>query len=112
MDKKLVLKVQKGELTEHIIYKKLAGIVKNKAHSGILEKISAEELEHYKVFKSITGKESPPDKFRIFLYVFIARFLGLNFKKRFIEMTGLSLRIASATFLIGLAIRKVFGVDV
>jgi len=85
MDRGLVLKIQKGELTEHIIYKKLSGIVKNKEHSDLLEKISREELEHYKVFKSITGEESSPDKFRIFLYVFIARLLGLNFGLKLME---------------------------
>ena len=85
MDRGLVLKIQKGELTEHIIYKKLSGIVKNKEHSDLLEKISREELEHYKVFKSITGEESLPDKFRIFLYVFIARLLGLNFGLKLME---------------------------
>ena len=85
MDQELVLKIQKGELTEHIIYKKLAGIIKNIEHSELLEKISREELEHYKVFKSLTGVESSPDKFRIFLYVFIARLLGLNFGLKLME---------------------------
>jgi len=85
MDQKLVLKIQKGELTEHIIYKKLAGIVKNKEHGELLERISREELKHYNVFKSLTGKESSPDNFRIFLYVFIARFLGLNFGLKLME---------------------------
>jgi VIT1/CCC1 family predicted Fe2+/Mn2+ transporter len=43
-------------------------------------------------------------------YISVAK--GLNFRKRFIEMAGLSLSIASATFFIGLAIRKVFGVGI
>jgi VIT1/CCC1 family predicted Fe2+/Mn2+ transporter len=43
-------------------------------------------------------------------YISVAK--GLNFKKRFIEMAGLSLSIAFATFFIGLAIRKVFGVEI
>lgn len=85
MDQKLVLEIQKGELTEHIIYKKLAGIVKKKEHRELLERISAEEFEHYKVFKSFTGEECQPNKFRIFLYVFIARFLGLNFGLKLME---------------------------
>lgn len=85
MDRKLVLKIQKGELTEHIIYKKLAKIVKNKGHSELLDKISKDELDHYNVFKSLTGKEILPDKFRIFLYFFMARFLGLNFSLKLME---------------------------
>lgn len=85
MDRRLVLKIQKGELTENAIYKKLAGIVKNKEHSRLLERISKEEFEHYKIFKSLTGEECSPDKFRIFLYTFIARFLGLNFGLKLME---------------------------
>lgn len=37
---------------------------------------------------------------------------NLNFKKRFLEMAGLSLTIAVINFIIGIAIRKVFGVDI
>ncbi|MDD5496471.1 MAG: VIT1/CCC1 transporter family protein [Candidatus Omnitrophica bacterium] len=85
MDRKLVLRIQRGELTEHVIYRKLAGIVKNRGHRELLERISGDELEHYKVFKSLTGEESSPDKFRIFLYVFLARFLGLNFGLKLME---------------------------
>lgn len=85
MDKELVLKAQKGELTEHIIYKRLAGIIKNKEHSALLERISNDEFEHYKVFKDITGEESYPDRFRIFSFLLISRFLGLNFGLKLME---------------------------
>ncbi|MDD4183231.1 MAG: rubrerythrin family protein, partial [Candidatus Omnitrophica bacterium] len=37
---------------------------------------------------------------------------GLNFKKRFLEMAGISLGIAVINFFIGFLIRKTFGVDV
>jgi VIT1/CCC1 family predicted Fe2+/Mn2+ transporter len=43
-------------------------------------------------------------------YISVAK--GLDFKKRFIEMAGLSLSIAVATFFIGLAMRKIFGVEI
>jgi len=43
-------------------------------------------------------------------YISVAK--GLNFKKRFAEMAGLSLSIACATFFIGLAIRKIFSVEI
>lgn len=43
-------------------------------------------------------------------YVSVAK--GLNFKKRFFEMAGLSLSITAITFFVGLLIRKVFGVEV
>jgi len=42
-------------------------------------------------------------------YISVAK--GLNFKKRFLEMAGISLGIAAVNFLIGLAVRKIFGID-
>ena len=43
-------------------------------------------------------------------YISVAK--DLSFKKRFLEMAGISLSIAAISFFIGLIIRKVFGVDV
>jgi VIT1/CCC1 family predicted Fe2+/Mn2+ transporter len=43
-------------------------------------------------------------------YISIAK--DLSFKKRFLEMAGLSLSIAVVNFFIGMLIRKAFGVDV
>jgi len=85
VDKESVIKIQKNELTEHIIYKKLAGLVKNNEHRAILERISSEELNHYQVFKGLTGEESAPDKLKVFLFVRICRFLGLNFGLKLME---------------------------
>lgn len=85
MNRELVLKVQKGELTDRIVYKKLASLVKNGDHRKILERISDDESRHYEAFKKLTGKELAPDRFKIFLYVFISRFLGLNFGLKLME---------------------------
>jgi len=43
-------------------------------------------------------------------YISVAK--GLNFKKRFLEMAGISLGVAAINFLIGLVIRNVFKIDV
>lgn len=43
-------------------------------------------------------------------YISVAK--ELNFKKRFLEMAGISLGVAAINFIIGLAIRKVFGIEV
>ncbi|MDD4894013.1 MAG: VIT1/CCC1 transporter family protein [Candidatus Omnitrophica bacterium] len=85
MNKELILKIQKTELTDHFVYKKLSGLIKINEHSRILARISDDELKHYQTFKSITGEESVPDKFRIFWFVSICRFLGLNFGLKLME---------------------------
>jgi len=53
----------------------------------------------------------------VFLLIFIFNYYvsiakGLKFKNRFLEMAGISLGVAIINFLIGLAMRKVFGIDI
>jgi len=85
MDKELILRIQKSELTDHIVYKQLARFVKAPEHRRILEKISGDEIRHYQAFKNLTVEEVTPDKFKIFLFVVISRFLGLNFGLKLME---------------------------
>jgi len=85
MDKELILKIQKSELTDHVVYKQLAGFVKVPEHHRTLEKISGDEIRHYQAFKDLTKEEVSPDKFRIFLFVVISRLLGLNFGLKLME---------------------------
>ncbi|MBU1727533.1 MAG: VIT1/CCC1 transporter family protein [Candidatus Omnitrophica bacterium] len=88
MDPKLkdrVLRAQRNELTEHIIYKKLASVIKEKEQSEILSSISEEELTHYELFKSLTAEDVAPDKIKVSIYVFISRVFGLNFGLKLLE---------------------------
>ena len=85
MDKKLILRIQKSELTDHIVYKQLARFAKIGENRQILERISRDELNHYEIFKSLINEDSVPDRFKIFLFVFISRFLGLNFGLKLME---------------------------
>ena len=82
---KEVLVAQKGELTESIIYKKLASIEKDESNKKILEKISQEECAHHDFWKKFTNKEVKPDKFKIFFYVLIVRVFGLTFGVKLME---------------------------
>ena len=83
--KEKVLKAQRNELTEHVIYEKLALSVKDKNHSEILAKIAKEELGHHDFFKSITQEDVRPHRFKVFIYVFISRAFGLNFGLKLME---------------------------
>jgi len=84
-DKQFILKIQKSELTDHLVYRYLSGFVKDKKHAGILERISGEELRHYQFFKGLSGRDVPPDRLKIFLFTRICRFLGLNFGLKLME---------------------------
>jgi VIT1/CCC1 family predicted Fe2+/Mn2+ transporter len=83
--KEKILRVQKSEITDHVVYKKLASILKDKKHSEILRNTSQEELNHYEFLKNLTNQESNPDKLKIFIYVFIAKVFGLNFGLKLME---------------------------
>lgn len=80
-----ILAAQKNEITEHIIYKKLAHFLKDKMRIEILEGISQDEKRHYDFWKSLTGQDVAPDKGRVFLFVFIAKVFGLTFGLKLLE---------------------------
>ncbi|MBF0485379.1 MAG: VIT1/CCC1 transporter family protein [Candidatus Omnitrophica bacterium] len=83
--KKQFLSAQKNEITEHVVYKQLARVVKNDANAQVLEKISAEELAHYEYFRAMTGEDVRPDHWKAVFYANISRMLGLNFGLKLME---------------------------
>ncbi len=83
--KKIIFAAQKAEITEHLIYKKLAAITPDSNNRQILEKISRDELRHHDIWKGITGRTVRPDKRQIFIYTLIARVFGLTFGVKLME---------------------------
>jgi rubrerythrin len=61
---KLLLNSQKNEITEHIIYEKLAQSTKDSKNRKILQLISDDELRHYNFWKQHTNKDTKPDKLK------------------------------------------------
>lgn len=82
---KQVLRAQRNELTEHMIYAGLAVSSRQDAHRKILLELSGEELEHYRFFRGFTGREVRPSYFKAALYTFMARIFGLNFGLKLME---------------------------
>src|SRR3989338_613286 len=80
-----ILKAQRDEITEHIIYKKLSTIMGDAKKRSILEKISSQELSHYKFWKRFTSADVPPNHLKILFYYLVSKFLGLNFGLRLME---------------------------
>jgi vacuolar iron transporter family protein len=80
---RILLKAQKAEITEYAIYKKLAA--GTESNRELLLRISDDELSHYDFLKKITGKRVKPDRFKIFFYIFLSRFLGLTFGLKLME---------------------------
>ncbi|MBD3206606.1 rubrerythrin family protein [Candidatus Bathyarchaeota archaeon] len=88
MDEELrrrLLTEQKNEITGHIIYGRLAEIIKDQKNTEILEKISQDEKDHYDFLKDLTGEEVSPNNFIIQWYLLLACILGLTFVMKLLE---------------------------
>ncbi len=88
LEKKLrekILLAQKNEISENIIYSRLAGFLKDKDKAAILRGIAGDELAHYKFWKTLSGQEVGPDTFKVNFFVFISRIFGLTFGLKLLE---------------------------
>jgi VIT1/CCC1 family predicted Fe2+/Mn2+ transporter len=83
--KKMILKAQKNEITEYLIYKKLAGKVKDNGNKEILIQIAEDEKKHYDMFKEHSETEVKPNKIMVWFYYLTARVLGLAFGLKLME---------------------------
>ncbi len=82
---KAVLKAQKTETTEYIVYKKLA-----KKHSGknadILERISQDEARHASVWEEYTKTRVKPNRLSILFYTLTNLLFGTTFTLKLMEI--------------------------
>lgn len=83
--KEKIIQIQRNEITEQVIYQRLAGALKDPEKSGILKRISQEEASHYEFFKGLSGEATGPDNFKISFYLFISRIFGLTFGLKLME---------------------------
>ena len=83
--KKRIITAQKNELTEHFIYEKLSRSVKEKPNRDILKRISGDELKHHDFWKTITGMDVKPYKFKMWAYYLISKIFGIIFAIKLME---------------------------
>jgi VIT1/CCC1 family predicted Fe2+/Mn2+ transporter len=76
---------QQGEITEHVIYRTLAKQQQEEKNRAILERIAAQELEHYNVWARHTGRSMDADRWRVARYLFLARVFGITFTLKLME---------------------------
>jgi VIT1/CCC1 family predicted Fe2+/Mn2+ transporter len=81
-----LLVAQKNEISEYMIYTKLAKYEKDMRNSVTLEKIGREEYEHYKFWRQFTGTDVKPNRVKIFFYTAVARLFGLTFGVKLMEL--------------------------
>jgi VIT1/CCC1 family predicted Fe2+/Mn2+ transporter len=80
-----ILAQQRAEHTEHHIYTRLAALSRDEKNRRVLEAAGRDELGHYHVWRSITGRDVAPQMWRATLYVLLARLFGLSFALKLME---------------------------
>ncbi|MDD4595189.1 MAG: VIT1/CCC1 transporter family protein [Candidatus Izemoplasmatales bacterium] len=83
--RKQIIIMQKGEITEHFVYKNIAKRVKNPQNKAILEQISNDELGHYELWTSFLKIPAKPCRWKIMGYGIISLFLGYTFTLKIME---------------------------
>ena len=81
----IIKKMQQNELTESVIYEKIARFAKGEENKQTLLRLSREERAHYEIWKKYTGIEMKPEKAKILKYTFLARTLGFTFAVKLME---------------------------
>jgi VIT1/CCC1 family predicted Fe2+/Mn2+ transporter len=80
-----LLAMQRGEITEHHIYAKIAAAQKDPHNREVLTRIAQDELGHYGIWKRYTHQDVEPNTARIWFYYLIARVFGITFAIKLME---------------------------
>ena len=81
----IIRKMQQGEMTESVIYEKIARFAKGEANRQTLLRLAREERAHHDIWKKYTGEAMKPETWKVLKYTFLARFFGFTFAVKLME---------------------------
>ena len=81
----IIRRMQQNELTESVIYERIAAFAKGEENRQTLLRLSREEKAHYLIWQKYTGLEMKPEGFKVLKYTLIARILGFTFAVKLME---------------------------
>ena len=81
----VIKQMQQNELTESVIYEKIASFAKGEENRQTLLRLAREEKAHYQIWQKYTGLEMKPEGFKVLKYTLIARILGFTFAVKLME---------------------------
>ena len=82
---KQIKKMQKGEITEYYIYKRISKRIKSQENKNILDEIADDELKHFNIWSDVLKRQAKPNRFKIFLFTLINFFFGYTFTLKIME---------------------------
>ena len=81
----IIRRMQQNELTESVIYEKIAAFAKGEENRQTLLRLAREEKAHYEIWKQYTDTEMKPEKGKVLKYTLLARILGFTFAVKLME---------------------------
>ena len=57
--------LQRNEITEHLIYERIAQVTPDTRNREVLTRIAGEEVQHYTIWKQYTGRDFAPNHIRV-----------------------------------------------
>ena len=81
----IIKRMQQSELTESVIYEKIAKFAKGEENKQTLLRLAREEKAHYEIWKKYTGLDMKPQKGKVMKYTLLARILGFTFAVKLME---------------------------
>ena len=81
----IIKRMQQSELTESVIYEKIASFAKGEENRQTLLRLAREEKAHYLIWQKYTGLDMKPETFKVLKYTLIARILGFTFAVKLME---------------------------
>jgi VIT1/CCC1 family predicted Fe2+/Mn2+ transporter len=81
-----LLKAQRNEITEHLVYERLSRSVKDPHNRDILRRISADEKRHYLALRELTREDVGPDRLMAWAYFLISKLFGISFGLKLMEL--------------------------
>ena len=82
---KIIRKMQQNELTESVIYDKIARFAKGEENKQTLRRLSQEEKAHYEIWKKYTHQEMKPEGGKVLWFTLVARIFGFTFAVKLME---------------------------
>ncbi len=81
----LIWEAQRNEITEHVVYSRLAERMRDEHNREVLERVGWDELAHHDFFAGISGRRASPRMWVVRWYLLLARVLGVTFALKLME---------------------------
>lgn len=81
----IIRKMQQNELTESVIYERIAAFAGGEENKQTLLRLSQEEKAHYEIWKKYTGETMKPQMGKVRKFTVLARILGFTFAVKLME---------------------------